>query len=181
MLEIDAHTADAGIQTRLEAFLDIIENQQLRSGRRNATSPPPRSIQDGVVTTSAGERLALTDRRVKLYFPNFSHYHSRAIALAARWQGLNVGDAIELDRRQLERGLQYTSGRECLPLPISIGQMLQAHDRRQPGEIVGFYMMRGGAPCAVDCYVDYFQQFIRRTSWRTCSSSILSRRTTTTD
>ena len=38
--------------------------------------------------------------------------------------------------------------------------MLQSHDGRQSGEIVGFYMMRGGAPCAVDCYLDYFQQFI---------------------
>jgi len=26
LLEIDAHTADAGVQTRLEAFLDIVEN-----------------------------------------------------------------------------------------------------------------------------------------------------------
>jgi predicted nucleotide-binding protein (sugar kinase/HSP70/actin superfamily) len=26
ILEIDAHTADAGIQTRLEAFLDIVAN-----------------------------------------------------------------------------------------------------------------------------------------------------------
>jgi predicted nucleotide-binding protein (sugar kinase/HSP70/actin superfamily) len=26
ILEIDAHTTDAGVQTRLEAFLDIVEN-----------------------------------------------------------------------------------------------------------------------------------------------------------
>ena len=73
-----------------------------------------------------------------------------------------MGDAIELDARQVERGLQYTSGRECLPLPISIGHMLQAHDHRQPGEVVGFYMLRGGSPCAVDCYVDFLQRFIRQ-------------------
>jgi hypothetical protein len=117
--------------------------------------------EDGVVTASAGQRVALADRRVKLHFPGFSHYHSEAMALAARWQGLNVGRPIELDRRHLDRGLQYTSGRECLPLPISIGHMLQAHQRRRPGEIVGYYVMPGGAPCAVDCYVDYFHQFIR--------------------
>lgn len=160
MLEIDAHTADAGIQTRLEAFLDIIENQRsYQTEKRPFTAAT--IGQDGVVTSSAGQRVALTDRRVKLCFPGFSHYHSLAVALAARWQGLNVGRPIELSRRHLERGLQFTSGRECLPLPISIGQMLQAHDQRQPGEIVGFYMMRGGAPCVVECYVDYFRQFIR--------------------
>ena len=31
----------------------------------------------------------------------------------------------------------------------------------RPGEVVGFYMVRGGAPCVVDCYIDYFHQFIR--------------------
>lgn len=160
MLEIDAHTADAGIQTRLEAFLDIIENQrshQTEKGFFRAATVG----EDGVVTTSAGQRVALTDRQVKLHFPTFSYYHSGAAALAARWQGLNVGRPIELDRRQLERGLQYTSGRECLPLPISIGQMLEAHDQRRPGEVVGFFMVRGGAPCVVECYADYCRQFIR--------------------
>jgi predicted nucleotide-binding protein (sugar kinase/HSP70/actin superfamily) len=161
ILEIDAHTADAGIQTRLEAFLDIIEHQHpypvTEKSFRAATLD-----QHGVVTTADAERLALNDQRVKLHFPNFSYYHSRAFGLAARWQGLNVGEAIELDRRHVERGRQYTSGRECLPLPITIGQMLEAHEQRQRGEIVGFYMMRGGAPCAVDCYLDYFRQFIRQ-------------------
>jgi predicted nucleotide-binding protein (sugar kinase/HSP70/actin superfamily) len=161
LLEIDAHTADAGIQTRLEAFLDIINNQRPHTAAEHRFVPASIDC-NGTLTTSAGERLPLTDRRVKLHFPNFSHYHWQAIALATRWQGLNVGNAIDLDGRQIERGLQYTSGRECLPLPISIGQMLQAHGQRQPGEVVGFYMMRGGAPCAVDCYLDFFQQFIRQ-------------------
>jgi len=160
VLEIDSHTADAGVQTRLEAFLDIIENYR-------AHPAPERPFQattvgaDAVVTISAGQRVSLADPRVRLYFPTFSRYHSRAVSLAARWLGLNVGSPIELGRRQLERGLQHTSGRECLPLPICLGQMLEVHDRRKPGEVVGFYMVRGGAPCVVDCYADYFHRFIR--------------------
>ena len=98
MLEIDAHTADAGIQTRLEAFLDIIHNQHDTAAKKRHFMTA--AIDErGMVTTSAGERLSLTDPRVKFYVPNFSHYHWRAMALAARWQGLNVGDAIELNRR----------------------------------------------------------------------------------
>ena len=55
MLEIDAHTADAGIQTRLEAFLDIIENQRpYQIEKRPFTAAT--IGQDGVVTTSAGQR-----------------------------------------------------------------------------------------------------------------------------
>ena len=73
-----------------------------------------------------------------------------------------MGPALALERSQLERGLRQTSGRECLPFPICVGQMLEAHERRAPGEIVGFYMAHGGAPCVVTCYADHLQQFIRQ-------------------
>jgi predicted CoA-substrate-specific enzyme activase len=160
IIEIDAHTADAGVQTRLEAFLDIIRNERAAQPGQGPAFTPCRLAAGGRVIRSSGESLPLTDPRVKLYFPNFSQYHAQAFAMAARCMGLHAGNVLPLDRSQLDRGLQYTSGRECLPLPICIGQLLQLHERRQPGEIAGFYMVRGGAPCALDSYNGYFAQFI---------------------
>lgn len=160
ILEIDAHTADAGVQTRLEAFLDIIQNY--RAGKAPARAPfhPCRLGRHGEVLRSSGESVHLTDPRVKLYFPSFSSYHAQGIAMAARWLGLHTGAIVPLDRAQLDRGLQYTSGRECLPLPICLGQLLHVHEQRQPGEVAGFFMLRGGAPCVVDCFMGYFERFI---------------------
>jgi predicted CoA-substrate-specific enzyme activase len=160
ILEIDAHTADAGVQTRLEAFLDIVANY-----RETQTSPSQpftacRLASDGQVIRSDGARMPLTDARVKIYFPNFSQYHAQAFAMAARWLGLHPAAVLPLDRSQLERGLQYTSGRECLPLPICIGQLLHISEHRQPDEIAGYYMIRGGAPCVSDSYMGYFERFI---------------------
>ena len=160
IIEIDAHTADAGVQTRLEAFLDIIHNERETQPGRARAFTPCRLTTGGRVIRSSGETLALTDPRVKFYFPTFSQYHAQAFAMAARCMGLHTGTVLPLDRSQLERGLQYTSGRECLPLPICIGQLLQLHEHRQPGEIAGFYMVRGGAPCALDSYNGFFAQFI---------------------
>jgi predicted CoA-substrate-specific enzyme activase len=165
ILEIDAHTADAGVQTRLEAFLDIITNyRQARpgSGRRAQDSAPCRCRlgPGGQIIRGNSAPIALTDPRVKIYFPNFSPYHTRAFAMAARWLGLHPGALLPLDRSQLERGLQYTSGRECLPLPICVGQLLHVHQQRQPGEVAGFYMIRGGAPCVSDSYMGFFERFI---------------------
>jgi predicted CoA-substrate-specific enzyme activase len=160
IVEIDAHTADAGVQTRLEAFLDIVRNYR---ETRAATAPsftPCRLVAGGRVLRSNGDSVALADPRVKLWFPNFSRYHAQAMALGARWLGLHAAEVIPLDRGQLERGLQHTSGRECLPLPICVGQLLQVHESRRPGEIAGFYMLRGGAPCVADCYMGYFERFI---------------------
>jgi predicted nucleotide-binding protein (sugar kinase/HSP70/actin superfamily) len=82
--------------------------------------------------------------------------------MAVRWSGLHPGEGLPLGRAQLERGLRYTSGRECLPLPICVGQILEVAERREKGEIAGFTMLRGGAPCVIDSYAGYLERFIAR-------------------
>lgn len=160
ILEIDAHTADAGVQTRLEAFLDIVRNYRAARVSESPPFTPCRLGPEGDVVLSSGKKLPLSDPRVKIYFPNFSPYHAQAIAMAVPWVGLHPGDVIPLERRQLDRGLEYTTGRECLPLPICIGQLLHMHEHRRPGEISGLFMLRGGAPCVVDAYMSYLQRFL---------------------
>jgi predicted CoA-substrate-specific enzyme activase len=166
MLEIDAHSGDAGIQTRLEAFLDMIRNYRECPEEPRRPFSPARVTTGGFVTASSGERVSLTDPRVKLFFPAFSEYHSQAWAMSARWLGFHPGGSIHLEHSQLERGLQFTSGRECLPLPICVGQLLQIHEQRRPGEIAGLYMVRGGAPCVIDAFMDYFERFIEKQELR---------------
>jgi len=160
ILEIDAHTADAGVQTRLEAFLDIVQNYHAGQTSLAQWFTPCRLTKGGSVICSSGERVQLTDPRVKVYFLNFSQYHTESMAMAAGWLGLHAGDVLAIDRSQLDLGLQSTSGRECLPLPLCIGQLLRIHQNRQPGEIVGYYMVRGGAPCVSESYMGYFERFI---------------------
>ncbi|MEI6105406.1 MAG: acyl-CoA dehydratase activase [Opitutae bacterium] len=160
LLEIDSATADAGVQTRLEAFLDVARNYQSPTVVRAPAFTPARLASRGVVISSRGEQVSLRDPRVKLYLPNFSPHHIQALGLAMHWLGLHPGKVVPLARPQLERGLRHTSGRECLPLPLCIGQILQIHEKRAPGEIVGFYMARGGAPCVSDAYAGYFERFI---------------------
>jgi predicted nucleotide-binding protein (sugar kinase/HSP70/actin superfamily) len=160
ILEIDAHTADAGVQTRLEAFLDIVENYRAARPILDMPFPSCRLVKGGAAISSNGERVALTDPRVKLHLLNFSQFHAESAAMALGWLGLHAGQVIPIDRSQLDLGLQFTSGRECLPLPLSVGQLLQIHRARQPGEISGFLMMRGGAPCVSEAYMGYFERFI---------------------
>ena len=67
ILEIDAHTADAGVQTRLEAFLDIVRNfragQSGRADRFNPARPhrrrstPPRQWRASRAHRPAGQAL----------------------------------------------------------------------------------------------------------------------------
>lgn len=161
ILEIDAHTADAGVQTRLEAFLDIVHNYQVAPAMRGQQFSLCRIGDGNTVIRSQGETVSIHDPRVRFYFPNFSEVHTQAMAMAFRWMGLHTGVIAPLDRGQLERGLQYTSGRECLPLPLCIGQLLKINEERGPNEIAGFYMLEGGAPCVLDAYLDYLRRFIK--------------------
>jgi predicted CoA-substrate-specific enzyme activase len=159
-LEIDAHTADAGVQTRLEAFLDIVQNY--RAAQPSIAQPftPCRLVKGGEVIASNGKSVPLTDPRVKLHMLNFSQFHAESATMALNWLGLHTGPVIPISRSQLDLGLQFTSGRECLPLPLSIGQLLQINRDRPHGEIDGFIMMQGGAPCVSEAYMDYFERFI---------------------
>ncbi|HYA87398.1 MAG TPA: acyl-CoA dehydratase activase [Nitrospirota bacterium] len=159
-LEIDSHTADAGIQTRLEAYLDIVHNYQGAPSVENRQFSVCRVGAGNTVIRSQGDTISMQDPSVRFYFPNFSEVHAQAMAMAFRWMGLHTGEIAPLDRSQLERGLRYTSGRECLPLPLCIGQLLKIKEDRGPDEISGFYMLEGGAPCVLDAYLDYFKRFI---------------------
>jgi predicted CoA-substrate-specific enzyme activase len=160
ILEIDAHTADAGVQTRLEAFLDIVHNYHAAPAVQSRQFSLCRIGAGNTVIRSQGETVSMHDPRVRFYFPNFSEVHTQAMAMAFRWMGLHTGEIAPLDRGQLERGLQYTSGRECLPLPLCIGQLMKIVDERARGEVAGFYMLEGGAPCVLDAYLDYLGRFI---------------------
>ena len=160
ILEIDAHSADAGVQTRIEAFLDIVQNYRAAQPSLAKPFTSCRLAKGGEVVTSSGESVPLTDPRVRLHMLNFSEFHEQSANMALNWLGLHTGALAPICRSQLDLGLQFTSGRECLPLPLSIGQLLQINRDRPPGEIAGFIMVRGGAPCVSEAYMDYFERFI---------------------
>ena len=84
--------------------------------------------------------------------------------MSVGWLGLHAGAVTSLDRRQLSRDLQYTSGRECLPLPICIGQLLEIHERRGAGEIAGSICWRAERLVSSMRYMGYLERFYRRTA-----------------
>jgi predicted nucleotide-binding protein (sugar kinase/HSP70/actin superfamily) len=164
ILELDAHQADAGTQTRLEAFLEIINNYKASKTKIEKKpfqiSQVKRREGKTVVITSDGKKLDIKDPRVKLNFISFSKYHSDIVLKTFDIFGFNVGPSEDIKLEYPVKGLRYTSGKECVPLPIVIGHILTLVENRKPGEIIGFFMIRGGAPCAVYSYFDYINQFL---------------------
>jgi predicted nucleotide-binding protein (sugar kinase/HSP70/actin superfamily) len=163
-LELDAHTADAGIQTRLEAFLEIIKNYQ--ASRIDVEEKPFQvtkvKVRGGkvVVLTSDGKQLDIKDPRVKLFLPSFSKYHTDAAEKALTLFGFNPGKTTDIKLEYPIKGLRCSSGKECIPLPIVLGQILTLVENRKPGDVIGLYMIRGGSPCAVFSYFQYIEHFL---------------------
>ncbi|MHA1685977.1 MAG: acyl-CoA dehydratase activase [Candidatus Heimdallarchaeaceae archaeon] len=165
LLELDAHTGDAGTQTRLEAFLEIIKNYRREIKHEEepfVVSKVKRRNGKVVVFTSDGRKLDIKDPKVKLYFPPFSKYHIEAVSRVFNLFGFNVGESSDIKMEYPIKGLQYCTGKECIPLPIVLGHLLSIVDQRKSeDEVIGYYMIRGGSPCVVYSYYHYIEQFIK--------------------
>ncbi len=164
ILELDAHTADAGVQTRLEAYLEIINN--FKASKTKSEDKPFQVAKikkrggKVVVFTSEGKKLDVKDSRVKLNFFSFSKFHTDVILKALNVFGYNVGESSDIILDYPVKGLRYSSGKECIPLPIVLGHMMDIYEKREPGEVTGYLALRGGSPCAVYSYYHYAEKFI---------------------
>jgi predicted CoA-substrate-specific enzyme activase len=135
-LEIDEHSGDAGIITRLEAFLDSIKH-----GKTEAR-PEKRPVS-----------TFITDGRVrKIYIPYMSD-HSFPFAGAFRACGVEAEVMRESDEETVQIGRKYTLGKECYPCILTTGDMLRTSRRPDfDPERSAFFMPSGSGPCRFGQY-----------------------------
>jgi len=108
-IEIDEHSADVGIITRCEAFIDTIRNAKTRGVRK------PLPVFDFVP--------AYTNNR-KIYVP-YMIDHGYLVAAAMRHCGAASEALPNSDELTLELGRRYTSGKECYPSIITTGDIVK--------------------------------------------------------
>ena len=167
-LEIDSHTADAGVTTRVEAFLDIVERYR-KLGLADPPAQPFRKAQvvmrngDLSVIASDGRQYHLRDPKVKVVFPSMGRTLSEMAAAA--FQGLGVrAEAVPLpDFSTLMRGRANTCCKECLPLILTTGSMLEyVERRREPGEVLLYFMPTTNGNCRFTQYHVFLNRLIEK-------------------
>jgi predicted CoA-substrate-specific enzyme activase len=135
-LELDEHSADAGVITRLEAYLESLKNYR-----------PERHVP----TVKAPAPLGLSAERT-LYIP---YMGDPAYAMAACLRGHGQpAEVIPLtDEAALLQGRAFTNGKECLPCAITTGDMLKLlkSDGVDPRK-VAFFMPTASGPCRFGMY-----------------------------
>ncbi len=170
-LELDSHTADAGLETRIEAFLDIVaayrkllEKKVIRT--IPSTFRPARTLMDKSfpsVMTSAGQVLPLADPRVTLMFPSMGRLTSEAIAAVFRSKGIRAVVHPPADETVLKIGRANTSCKECLPLILTTGTLLNYMENfKKPDEVLVYFMPTGSGPCRFGQYYVFMEDVIRR-------------------
>ena len=136
-IEIDEHSADGGVITRCEAFLDSIGH---RTGASSAAHPRNRRT----VQPSLKSRV--------VYIPPMTD-HTHALAAAFERCGIHAEVLPESDRETMELGMKYVSGKECYPCALTTGDMLKkAFSRGFDASRSAFFMPGGSGPCRFGQY-----------------------------
>ena len=169
-IEIDGHTADAGINTRIEAFVDVVENYRKvneNAAKKRASefllSYFKMSGEQSVFVDSYGNELAITDKRVKILIPAMGDLSSRLFASALRSLGINAEALPEGNNDILGYGRSNSTGKECLPLTLCLGSLIDHLENRRGGdEFTAFFLVRGAGNCRLGQYTAFIRDYIKR-------------------
>lgn len=98
----------------------------------------------------------------RLYIPEMSYGGAVAFAAAFRSVGIDAVVSPESDHRTHELGGRWTSGEECLPARVTLGNFLKVTE--QPDfrpEKTAFFMPTAEGPCRFGQYAPYIRKVMR--------------------
>lgn len=148
-LEVDEHSADAGMITRCEAFLDSLRGYDSNKG--NTPSP--------VLKKSAPNNQL--DGRT-LYYP-YANDAVHILSAATRSCGIKSEVLPLQDEKDLEIARKYTTGQECFPMICTTGSFLKK--LMEPGcdpSKAAFFMPDHNGPCRFGDYNKLQRQIFDR-------------------
>lgn len=97
----------------------------------------------------------------KLYIPRMSYGGAKLFAAACRSIGLDAAPTPPSDERTAELGGRYTSGDECLPQKITLGDFLKITEEKgfKAGD-TAFFMPTAGGPCRFGQYRPFIEMVL---------------------
>ncbi|MBN2724095.1 MAG: activase [Deltaproteobacteria bacterium] len=171
ILELDSHSADAGVDTRIEAYLDIIE------GYRSRFSPSDekrydngfRFINNGkeeihLRDEKSGEKIPIFgNQRVKMLFSNMGQLSTELLASVLKGVGVNAESMPLPDTYALQMARNYMSGKECLPSQLVLGSALTWFNSEKYNEddIYLLFVPTTTGPCRTGQYYIFYENLFK--------------------
>ena len=174
VLEIDSHTADAGLDTRVEAFLDIVESYR-RHVRPAADKPFERryyvALKDeycDVVDRQTGQRWDIRDPHVHLVLPSMGDLSTEAMDITALREGIRSTHLPLPDVYSTQLARNVASGKECIPALLVLGSILKFFKENPPNAGDGIYLVfvpSTMGPCRTGQYHVFFDRLFDEMGW----------------
>jgi predicted nucleotide-binding protein (sugar kinase/HSP70/actin superfamily) len=171
ILELDSHTADAGVDTRIEAFLDIIEGYRTKitdihedrydNGLRFVNAP---GEEIHIRNTVTGEKIPIKNNpRVKLLLSSMGRLSAELVGAAIRGLGINAQTMPVPDVHTLQLARNHASGKECLPSHLVLGSALKylSSDKYRKDEIYALFVPTTTGPCRTGQYFVFFENLFK--------------------
>ncbi|KAJ3432839.1 activator of 2-hydroxyacyl-coa-hydratase-related [Anaeramoeba flamelloides] len=177
VLELDSHVADAGVDTRIEAFLDIIEGytkanikevpmQQKRKWETVLIDKKNCYIQN---TENPEKRFLLTDPKVNFIFPPLGELTSDLIVATFKSLGMNTVGTKLPNQRSLTLARSVMSGKECLPALLVLGSILEYFETHEPNKdgVDLVFLPGSSGPCRYGQYGIFYEGLFREMGYDT--------------
>lgn len=148
-IEIDEHAAEAGIITRLEAFVDTI------GGYRRSGLQLVGEHEDYFRSVSSSMRSGQI-----VLIPRMSD-HAEVVAAAMRSFGVNASVLPESDERSMALSRDVTNGKECLPFRDTLGVFMRMALDGQLPQNARALMAGSYGPCRLGKYAQEQQKILR--------------------
>ncbi len=137
-LEVDEHSAGAGVITRCEAFVDSLMN--VKDKKEFLPKKIKEDEKETVFKKSAGR---------KIYIP---YMGDGAIALKHAFRSAGIdAEMLYSDDETLKYGRKYTLGKECYPFIITTGDIIKTLKHNDPKKSA-FLMAQTYGPCRFGQY-----------------------------
>lgn len=165
-LELDSHVADAGLETRIEAFLDIIDRYRELEKRGAAREEPGEFRLAEVVSRkghlvfidSRGEETPFFDGGVHLLMPSMCRFLSEAGSAVFRGFGMKSTALPPPDDEILKIARAHTTCKECLPLLLTAGGLVHyMGERTDDDEKLVYFMPTAAGPCRFGQYSEFLK------------------------
>src|ERR1035437_11133607 len=111
---------------------------------------------------SSGARTKITDPSVKVKSPSMNHLATEFIAAAVRKAGVRAEAMNVSDTETLRIGRSVTTGKECLPMVLTVGTMLKyIQSKSDINEKLIVFQPRAAGYCRLGQYHVFMNMIIR--------------------
>jgi predicted CoA-substrate-specific enzyme activase len=175
VLELDSHSADAGVDTRVEAFLDIIDGYRAKKGEIEGERYDNgwRFISEKTVSGSfdlrldnvkTGEKIPIAgNKRVKVLLSNMGAISTEYMGAAVRQLGINAEALPVATAKTVQLARAHASGKECVPSHLVLGSALQFFfgEKYRKDELYLLFVPITSGPCRTGQYYVYYENLFR--------------------